>query len=191
MKRITTGYRFGRSLDDLPEPNWTSVSTRLKKAKLLDQEASFVAFLNSATAWYWRQKIRDEMSATPAQVRTYAKRLKGVVANLDPKDDIEATILRAAISPFEYADRIGQVEAVVAAIEALQTETQDGSGPRLEHARQIRLAGRFWGAFKSNGWPLETSTNSLMNQLLMLVLDAAGEKRGTINRLLAEAELNT
>lgn len=191
MKRIATPYGFGLSLADLPEPDWAKVRNRLAKAKLLEEEETVVAFLQSAAAWYWRQKIRDEMSATPAQVRDYADRLRTVVAKLEPKDDTEATILRAAISPYEYADRVGQVEAVVAAVEALQTDIQDGSGPRLEPVRQFQLARRFWIAFRSNRWPLQTSKNSLMAQLIMFVLDAAGEKRTTIPRLLKEADLNT
>lgn len=191
MKRVTTGYKFAVSLDHLPEPDWAVVRNRVAKAKLQDQEQAFVSFLKSATASYWRRKIRDEMSATPAEVRAYAARLKRVVGKLTPQNDVEATILRAAISPYPYSDLLERLEAVVAGVEALRTDTQDGSGPRLEHARQVGLARQFLIAFRSNAWPLETSANSLLSQLLLVVLGVVGEGRGTIQRILQEADLNT
>lgn len=191
MKRVTA-RRPGISGEYAPEVDVVVVRSRLKRARLLDEEERFIAFLNEALTDYWCEKLRDEASATPRQVKDFAERLGRVAAQLQPQDKIEGTILRAALSPFDYADRTDKIEEVVDAIGALEVgEPKKGSGPRLMHQRQLRLAGRFWQEFVANGWRTETSEGSLMAQLLLSVLKAVDERRGSIKQLLDEAKPNT
>lgn len=192
MKRVAPTRRPGISGEYAPEVDVVVVRSRLKRARFLDEEDRFIAFLNEALTNYWCEKLRDEASATPRQVKDFAGRLARVAAQLQPQDEVEGTVLRAAISPFDYADLTAKIGEVVDAVEALEVgEPKKGSGPRLMRQRQLRLAGRFWQEFVANGWRRETSEGSLMAQLLVSVLKAVGERRGSIKQLLEEAKPNT
>lgn len=192
MKRVTP-QRPNLPASHAPEPDWVVVRARLEKAGLLDQQEAVTAFLREAMADFWRDKERDEGSATPAQIRDYADRMAKVVAELHPQTPEEATMLRAVLDPFAFAQLVEGLETFAHDLKTLEAEAGSpakGSGDRLKHKRQLALARRFKQVFAENGWPAETSTNSLMAQLLREVLTPFGERRRT-STLLKDADLNT
>ncbi len=179
--------------DHAPEPEWVVVDQRLEKAHLLNQKEAIKAFLREMSAKYWRLKLRDEASATPGQVRDYAKRMAEAAAVLHPQNTEEATMLRAVLDPLVFADWVEGIETLVDDLNELAAEAGEpgtGSGPRLMHRRQLALARRFRGTFVAKGWDTGTSKNSLTAQLLGTVLAAFDEDRGVV-ALLKESELNT
>lgn len=187
MKRITPKRLLVYGDKPKPQINRQYVRERLKEADRAAEEDQVVAFLDRMLADYARAKARDDASATPAKVRDFADRLEAALVQLHPQDEREDTILRAVIDPFQFADLIGPLDDVIERVRALQGDIGKGSGPRTMHARQVELAKWFWQGFEEHGWPTATSQGSLMAQLLLVVLKAVGEGRGT-KQLLLEAK---
>lgn len=115
------------------------------------------------------------------------------IASLAAQGRGEETIIRAVMSPFEFADLQDRFEAFAQSVRTLADDvraTKAGSGPRLEAARQRALAGWFWTAFGESGWPIEftddgrVKAKTLMPELLRLVLQATGEDRATVTAIL-------
>lgn len=190
MKRWLAPKRPGIPREYLPEPDWVVVRDRLAKAKLLDQEEKFKSFLGEATAYYKREQAKDEAVAWGGQVLAFSKKVRKAALALKTSN-AERTIIRATtVSPFAYHDAQETLEKLVSDLDAVLKDigepTKSGA-QAVMHARQIKLANRFWGAFITNGWPTKTSANSLLAQLLKIVLETAGEKRVTIKTLLQEA----
>jgi hypothetical protein len=177
----------------LPEPNfdWVVVRSRLEKAKLAGQEEAVVAFLKAAFADYKKDQIADRNVAWGGQVEALLVRMRKAELALRLSKP-EGTILGETKVPIEqFWEAQATVRKLVRRLEKLlksMPDREQGGWPAVAHARQLRLAMRFWGAFTTNKWRTETSANSLMAQLLKLVFEAAGEKRATIKTLLVEAE---
>lgn len=197
------------------------VRLKVAAARLDDQADSFVAFMLGVTADYQRAQARDEPIAGPGNERTevvvwpgqindFIARLKIAAEQLafnkgEPlseatdrlkMQEIEGTIIRATtVSPFAFEDARDVLDRMISDLER-RIESTGGPARRwkkwdVTHARQFNLARQFWRAFIVHGWHIKTSETGLMHQLFKLVIEAAGEKRVTITRLLNSAKPDT
>ncbi len=194
MTRFISPKRPGVPEDYLPDPaiDRAVVRSRLATAELLDKEEDVCAFLDNALADYRRDQIAHEAVAWPGEVAALLERVRSATVALKLTSEAEGTILRAtSVSPFTYADVGETLVRLGDDLRAILKETGEpnkGGGQAVRHARQRDLAERFWQGFLANGWPTETSPNSLMPQLLRLVLETAGDGRGTLKKLLNDTK---
>jgi hypothetical protein len=197
MTRFISPKRPGVPKEYLPDPaiDRAVVRSRLATAELLDKEEAVCAFLDNALADYRRDQIKHKAVAWPGKITALLERVQSAIIALKLTSEAEGTILRAtSVSPFAYADAGETLTRLGHDLRAILKETGEpikGGGQAVRYARQRDLAERFWRGFLADDWPVETSPNSLMPQLLRLVLETAGEGRGTLKKLLNDTKPNT
>lgn len=143
---------------------------------------------------YLEEREFDAYSATPAQVRRFAKQVRVATDRLltlmHPTDHSGGAIIRRLGQPFllaDLADLVPKFADAAAALPDQVAKPTKGGGRALEAGRKVALGRRLLNAFETRGWPTDTGENGLAARVLKECLESVGDEDKHPDRILREA----